>query len=48
MERRKLVLTVEIESLENVKALKEKITEALEDENTDVVQIQANVIKVEY
>ena len=48
MERRKLVLTVEIESSEKVKFLKKKITEALEDENTDVVQIQANVIKTEY
>ena len=48
MERRKLVLTVEIESSEKVKVLKRKITDALENEDTDVVQIQANVIKAEY
>ena len=45
MRIRPLIITIELLSNQKVKDLKDKILEILTEDGTDVIQIQANVIK---
>lgn len=47
MKKRRVVLTIEIETSESVADLKQSTRVCLEDMMTKVLQVQANVIKAE-